>query len=129
MASHVSHSDPCAPVSVLVIETVPFLAARLFRIALLCEWMKVSLAEAWTDALAVLGERQFDVLLVNVDTMRWPALEELVALRAAAPGALLVALTAEAEPEISRSCRARGADRVLELHEVLGGLNTIDNQL
>lgn len=114
-----------APVTVLVVEPVPFVAARLFRIALLCERLEISLAETFAGAAARLRQRPSDVVIVDVDTMRWPALRELDELRAAAPGALLVALTCEADPEISLACRARGADRVLDVHAVLAELRRL----
>jgi hypothetical protein len=111
-----------SPITVLVIEPVPLLAARLLRIALLCETMDVSLAEGFAPGSARLRDYPYDVVIVDVDTMSWPGLRELEELRAAAPGALLVAVTSEADPETSLACRARGADRILDLRAVLAEL-------
>ncbi len=122
MDSRTRSPAPDTPITVLVVEPAPLLAARLFRIALLCENLDVALAEGFAAAVARLQADPFDVVIVDVDTMAWPALRELDALRGAAPGALLVAVTCEADPEISLACRARGADRVLDLHAVLAEL-------
>lgn len=129
MSTERVHRRSGSSVSVLVVETVPLLAARLFRVALLFEGMSVSLAETFPDALSRLQAGDFDVLLVDVDGMKWPALGELAALRTAAPGALLIALTAERQPEVTDACRAQGADRVLDVDEVWAELRWLTERL
>jgi DNA-binding NtrC family response regulator len=129
MSTQISESGSSGPAHVLVVEPAPSVAAHLFRVALSCDRISVSFAESWDQALASLRERRFDVLLVDVDTMRWPALEELATMRAAAPAAHVIALTAEAEPEMASACRVRGADRVLALHDALKGLVTASSRM
>lgn len=122
MASNVSQPGSSSHVAVLVVEIQPPLFEGLTRIASLCQGMEVSLAATWPAAFGHLREHRFDVLLVDVDAMEWPALRELTALRAAAPEALLIALTAEPDAEVSCACRSRGADRVLGFDEAYVGL-------
>ncbi len=115
---------PRAP-SLLVVETSPLLAERLARLARACGGVTIAVAESGAAALSQLRTASFDVVVVDVDGLRWPDLPELGEMRAARPDALLMALTADFERETVSACRARGAELVLDLNGDLEELSGV----
>lgn len=80
----------------------------------------VTASETGEEALAVLGEKEADVVVADLGLPGRSGPELVEALRAAAPGARMVVFTGEVAADVRRACLDAGADDYL-VKPVSGG--------